>query len=115
MATQVQDMTWEIMLDRQEKDLVKSMDNLTLDKDKTTPTDTLAPQLDTMEKEHEVEGTKDEYVTLMYNMTEQEQRLQGEEEKFNIYMSTFGYEGDDLDLDSDMDLDLNVTAYPFLE
>ena len=67
------------------------------------------------EKEHEVEGTKDENVTPMYSMMEQDQRLQCEEEKFNIYMSTFGYEGDDSNLDSDMDMDWNVMAYPFLE
>ena len=82
--TQVQDMTWETMLDRQEKDLVNDIDNLTLDENKTTLTDTLAPQLDMTEKECEVEETKDEDITPMYNMTEQE--------KFNIYMSTFRYE-----------------------
>ena len=69
---QVQDTTWEKMLDRQGKDLVNGMDNLMLDEDKTTPTDTLAPQLDMTEKEQETEGTKDEDVTPMYNMTEQE-------------------------------------------
>ena len=68
--------------DRHEKDLVNSMDNWTLDADKTVPTNTLAPkldvtdtltlQLDTIEKKHEVEGMKDENVTMMYNMTEQE-------------------------------------------
>ena len=112
---QVQDTTWETMLDRQEKDIVNSIDNLMLDKDKTTLTDTLAPQLDMTEKEHEEEGMKDEDVTPTYSMTEQEQKLQYEEEKFNIYMSTFGYEGDDLDLDLDTDSDLNAMAYPFLE
>ena len=58
---------------------------------------------------------KDENVTPMYNMTEQEQRLQCEEEKFNIYMGTFGYEGDDSDLDMETDLDSNATVYPYLE
>ena len=104
---------------------MNGMDNLKLDTDKTTPTGTLAPkldvtdtsipQLDTTEKEHEVEGMKDKNVTLMYNMMKQEQRLQCEEEKFNIYTSTFGYEGVDLNLDTEMDLDLNATVYPFLE
>ena len=115
MDAQGQDTTWERMLDRQEKDLVNSIDNLMLDEDKATPADTLAPQLDMTEKEHEVEGTKDEDKTQMYNMTEQEQRLQCEEERLNIYMSTFGYEGNDSDLDSNTDLDLNAMAYPFLE
>ena len=86
-----------------------------LDKDKTTPTDTLALQPDITEKECKIEGTKDEDITLMYNMTEQEQRLQCEEERFNIYMRSFGYEGDDLDLDLDTDSDSNAMAYPFLE
>ena len=52
---------------------------------------------------------------LTYNMTEWEWRLQCEEEKYGIYMSTFNYEGDDSDLDLDMDMDLNAMAYPFQE
>ena len=98
---QVQDTTWETMLDRQEKELVNGVDNLMLDQDKTALTDTLAPPPDTTEEECKVEGTKDDNKTLMYNMTEQERRLQCEEEKFDIYISTFSYEGDDLDLDMD--------------
>ena len=47
-------------------------------------------------------------------MTEQDKRMQ-EEEKYNIYMSTFGYEGDDSDLDSETDMDLEGHAYPFLD
>ena len=78
-------------------------------------TDTSTPQLDTTEKKHEVEGTKDENVTTLYNRMEQEQKLQCEEEKFNIYMSTFGHEVDDSDLDMETDSDLNATAYPYLE
>ena len=104
---------------------MNGIDNLMLDADKTAPTDTLAPkqdvtdtlasQQDTTEKEHEVEGMKDKNITPMSNMTEQEQRLQCEEEKFNIYMSTFSYEGDDLVLDADTDSDLNAMAYQYLE
>ena len=74
-------------------------------------TDTSAPQPDMTEKECKVEGMKDENAVPTYNMTDQEQRLQCEE-KLNIYMSTFGYEGDDLDLDSDMDLDSKATGIP---
>ena len=48
-------------------------------------------------------------------MTNQEVRLQHEEEKYGIYMSTFGYERDDSNLDSEMDSNSNATAYPFLE
>ena len=49
-----------------------------------------------------------------YNVTNQEVRLQHEEEKQGIYMSTFGYEGDDSNIDSEIDTDFNTTAYPFL-
>ena len=76
------DTTQEMAIDGYEKDLVNGMDNLTLDTDKTAPTDTLAttlditdtstPQPDTTEKEDDEEGTKDENVILMYNMMEQE-------------------------------------------
>ena len=54
-------------------------------------------------------------VTLTYEMTDQEIWLWHEEEKYGIYMSTFGYEGDNSNLDSKMDSDSNVTAYPSLE
>ena len=47
-------------------------------------------------------------------MTNQEVRLQHEEEKYGIYMNTFSYKGDDSDLDSEMDTDSNAMAYPFL-
>ena len=53
-----------------------------LDTDKTAPTDTLAPKLDMTDtstlqlemtgKEHNIEGMKDENITPMYNMMEQE-------------------------------------------
>ena len=86
-----------------------------LDQDITAPTDMLAPPLDMTEEEHKVEGMKEDDETPMYNMKEQEQRLQCKEEKFDIYMSTFCYEGDDLNLDPDTDLDLNAMAYPFQE
>ena len=123
--TQVMDTTQEMTIDRHEKDLVNGMDNLMLDTDKTTwtgtlapkldITDTLTPQLDMTEKEHDIEGMKDENVIPTYNMTEQKQRLQCEEEKFNVCISTFSYEGDDSDLDTETDLDSNTTAYPYLE
>ena len=93
---------------------MNSIDNLTLDQDETTQIDTLVPQPDTSEEKCKAEGTKDDDKTPMHNMTEWEWRLQCKE-KFSIYMSTFGYEGDDSDLDSDTDTDLNAMAYPFLE
>ena len=117
LHAQVQDTIWETTPDRQEKDLVNGIDNLMIDQDKTTPntTDTLVPPPDTSKKKHEAEGTKDDDEIPTYNMTKWEQRLQCKEEKYRIYMTTFGYEGDDSDLDSDMDTDLNVMTYPFLE
>ena len=79
---QVTDTTQETMIDKHEKDLVNGMDNLTLDADNIAPTGTLAlkldeadtstPRLDMTENEHEVEGMKDENITLTYNMMEQE-------------------------------------------
>ena len=45
LDAQVQGTTWETTPDRQEQDLVNGIDNLMLDQDKTTPTDTLAPPL----------------------------------------------------------------------
>ena len=50
-----------------------------------------------------------------YEMTKQELRLQEEEQKYNIYMSTFDYEGGNLDLDSEMDMESESHTYPFLD
>ena len=110
----LQDMTQDT--DKQETDLIDRMQDLTLDQkpDMQNKTDILAPPLDTLEAKY-IELRKDDPTTTMYNMTNQEVRLQHEEEKLGIYISTFGYEGDDSDLDSEMDSDSNVMAYPFLE
>ena len=43
---------------------------------------------------------------MAYSMTGQELKLQHEEEKYGIYMNTFGYEGDDSELDMDTDMDM---------
>ena len=48
-------------------------------------------------------------------MTKQEIQLQEEEDKYRIYMSTFGYEGDDSDLNSGTDTESDVTTYPYLD
>ena len=77
-------------------------------------TDTLFPPLDTSEEKCEAEAMKDDDKIPTYNMTKWEQRLQYKE-KYGIYMSTFGYEGDNSHLDSDMDTDSNAMAYPLLE
>ena len=70
LVAQVQDITQETRPDRQEKDLVNSIDNLMLDQDETTPTETLVTPPDTAKEKHEAEGTKDDNKTPMYNMTE---------------------------------------------
>ena len=50
-----------------------------------------------------------------YEMTKHEVQLQEEEEKYEIYVSTFGYKGDDSDLDSGTDTQSNMTTYPYLD
>ena len=78
-------------------------------------TDLLAPPLDMPEVKSEGEdGTSRPIMTLVYQMTDQGIQLQKEEEKYGIYMSTFGYKGDDSDLDSETESDSNATAYPYL-
>ena len=89
--------------DKQETDLINRMKDLTLDQKPDTP-----------EAKYK-ELRKEEPTTTMYNMTNQEVRLQHKEEKYGIYMGTFSYEGDDSNLDSEMDSNSNMMAYPFLE
>ena len=48
-------------------------------------------------------------------MTKQELQLQEEEEKYNIYMNTFGYKGDNSDLASETDTESEGHTYPFLD
>ena len=48
-------------------------------------------------------------------MAEQELWLQKEEAKYNIYISTIGYEGDDSDLETETDTESEGQAYPFLD
>ena len=112
-----QDTTQDIIPDKQETALIDRMKDLTLEQkqDMQNLTDILAPPLDAPKAKHE-KTWKDNPTTIpMYNMTEQEVRLQCKEEEYRIYMSTFGYEGEDSNLDSKTDSDSNVTAYPFLE
>ena len=75
-------------------------------------TDIPVPSMDVPEMKHK--ETKEDNPTMTYNMTDQEVRLQHEEEKYGLYMSTFGYEGDNSNLDSKMDTNSNAMAYPFL-
>ena len=107
------DTTQDIVTDKQ-KNFINGMQDLTLKQDQnvTNTTDILAPPQVMPVMNHK--DPKEDSSAMMYNMTNQEVRLQHEEEKYRIYMSTFSYEGDDSDLDSKMDTDSNATAYPFL-
>ena len=100
--------------DKKETDVTNGMQDLTLEQDKnmTNTTDKLALPLVKPVTKHE--EAKEDDPTTMYNMTDQEVKLQHEEERYGIYMSTFGYEGDDSDLDSKTDSDSDAIAYPFL-
>ena len=112
-----QDMTHNVTVDKQETDLIDSIQDLTLEpkQDTQNSTDILAPLPDMPEVKCEGEDRRNEpMTTLTYEMTDQEIQLQHEEEKYGIYMSTFSYKGDNSDLDSEMDSDSNVTAYPYL-
>ena len=105
------------MQDKQEKCLISDLENLTLEQDKTTPNmpDTLIPPLETLEEKQERGGTEVNNDVMAYSMTGQELKLQHEEEKYSIYMNTFGYKGDNSELDMDTDTDLDAMAYPYLD
>ena len=70
----------------------------------------VAPESNNKEEEKKGGSPIPEYV-----VTEQEGRLQQEEEKYNIYIGMICYEGDDLDLDSETDTELEGHMYPFLD
>ena len=101
--------------DKQEENLISNLENLMLEQDKTTSnkTDMLIPLLETSEEKQEKEGTDINNNVMVYSMTEQELKLQDKEEKYGIYMNTFGYKGDDSE--SDMELGADVMAYPYLD
>ena len=100
-----------------EKSLSKDLQALTLkeDADNQNLADTQETRLEVLEDNNKMEEKECETLVLKYKMTKQELRLQEEEQKYNIYMSTFGYEGDDLDLDLEMDTESESHAYPFLD
>ena len=107
----------DITTDKQETDLVNSIQDLMLEpkSDIQNSTDVPAPLPDVPDVKTEGEDkTNRPTTTLMYEMMAQEIQLQKEEEKYGIYMSTFGYKGDDSDLDSETESDSNATAYLYL-
>ena len=84
-----------------------------LQQDRTTPNmrDTLIPPLETLEEKQKTEGTGINNDVMAYSMTGQELKLQHKQEKYSIYMNTFGYKGDDLELDTDTDSDMMAYLY----
>ena len=114
----MQDIPQDILNDSSvEMDLMKDLHYLTLkeDIDMQNLMDAPAPLLEAPEKKSKTEDADDDTSNPQYEMTRQEHQLQEEEGKYEIYMSDFGYEGDDSDLDSETDTESNVTAYPYLD
>ena len=77
--------------------------------------DTQETKQEVLEDSNKVEEKECETSVPKYEMTKQELMLQEDEQKYNIYMSTFGYEGDDLDLNSETDMESESHTYPFLD
>ena len=91
-----QDMTYNVVGDKQETDLIDRIQNLTLEPKQSTQNLTyiLAPPLKVLKTECEEEDIRDDPTkTPIYEMTDQEIWLQHEEGKYGIYMSTFGTKG----------------------
>ena len=111
----LQDVSHDNIKDKQEIGLTKGLRNLTLKEDADTQnlTDALAPLPDISEKKDKDEFS-DPQEKPQYEMTKQV-KLQEEEEKYGIYMSTFGYERDNSNLDSGTDTESDITAYPHLD
>ena len=82
--------------------------------DKQDPPDSQTDKTEVTDdnKKEEEEGhvlPKAEYIAR------QEKIQQEEEERYSVYMSTFGYKGDDSDLDSEDNMESKGHAYPFLD
>ena len=100
-----------------EKSLSKDLQVLTLkeDVDNKNLADTQETRPEVSEDNNKVEEKECETSVPKYEMTKQELKLQEEEQKYNIDMSTFCYEADDLDLDLEMDTESESHMYPFLD
>ena len=112
-----QDMMHDITTDKQETDLVNGIQDLMLEPklDVQNSTDLLAPPPDVSEVKSKGEDeTNRPTMTLIYEMMAQKIQIQKEVEKYGIYMSTSGYEGDDSDLDSKTESESDATAYLYL-
>ena len=94
----------DVTTDKEETDLVNGIQDLMLEPklDVQNLTDILAPPPDMPEVKSEGEDeTNRPTMTPTYDMMVQEIQLQKEKEKYRIYMSTLGYEGDNSNLDSE--------------
>ena len=100
-----------------EKSLSKDLQALTLkdNVDKQNLADTQVMKPKEPEDDNKVEEIECKTPVLKYEMTKQELQVQIEEEKYRVYMSTFGYKGDNSDLDSEMDMESKSHAYPYLD
>ena len=100
-----------------ETDLMKGLQDLTLkeNKDMQNLTNMPVPLPEVPEKKRKTEDKDGNRLKPSYEMTKWELRLQEEERKYEIYMSTFGYEGDDSYLISEMDTDSYIATYPYLD
>ena len=83
------------------------------DSDKQDPPDSQTDKMEVMDdnKKEEDEGHK----LLKAEYIARQKIQQEEEERYNVYMSTFGYEGDNSDLDLEDDMESKGHAYPFLD
>ena len=100
-----------------EKSLSKDLQALTLkeDVDKQNLPDAQVAKPEVSGDDNKVGEREHETSMPKYKMTKQEIWLQEEEEKYRVYMSTFGYEGDDSDLDSEMDMESESHGYQYLD
>ena len=102
---------------KQETYLINSIQDLMLEPklDIQNLADVLAPPLDVLQVKDKGDNRTSRLMpTLMYEMTAQEIQLQKQEEKYGIYMSTIGYEGDGSDLNSKTESDSDATTYPYI-
>ena len=97
-----------------EKDLTQDLQALTLKEevDKQKSADAQATNVEEPENNDKVKE-QDETSLPTYEMTKQEFQLHEEDEKYDIYTSTFRYKGDDSNLGTETESEGHT--YPFLD
>ena len=114
----IQDMSPKTLDDNMlEKSLSDDLQALTLmeDRDNQELPDTQKTRLVASESGSKKEEKECKSPIPEYEVTEKVQRLQKDEQKYNIYMAMISYEGDKLDLDSETDTELEGHAYLLLD